>query len=193
MTGKTPCAACALVLCTIALSPGLAALGDPLFVTDDGSNVRAKPNLEAPVLLQVDSGRELFEIGRHDGWVQVGILRTGGITGWIRADLISQVKTAAVTPQSENPAFVKFRAAFDILNARVVSQLGRPFFTSAEDLGDGVVELTATDVWIDAPIDDRQGNLDTLFELWSAADGTGMPVSVRVIDSKGSVVMVKSR
>ena len=44
-----------------------------------------------------------------------------------------------------------------------------------------------------APREDRESNLETLFKLWSAHEGSGLPIAVYIRDSSGNLVMKRSR
>ena len=59
-------------------------------------------------------------------------------------------------------------------------------------MGDGIVWVTATEVWISASTADQSSSLNTLYKLWRAADGSGLPIAVYVVDANGNVVMKKS-
>ena len=83
-------------------------------------------------------------------------------------------------------------AAFSVLNQRVKSQTGGELFSGAEDMGDGILHVTATDTWLSGPADAKASNLNTIYKLWQAADGSGLPIAVWVLDSRGNVVMRKS-
>ena len=40
---------------------------------------------------------------------------------------------------------------------------------------------------------DRESNLNTLFDLWDAAEGSGLPIMVQIVDQHGNLVMRKAR
>lgn len=93
------------------------------------------------------------------------------------------------TPSLE---FERFRAAVQFLNDRA-QQAGSAYFVRIEHLGYGVVQVTASDAWLAAPAEERQDTLDTLYRLWRAADGSGFPVVVRIVDKQGTLVAEKTR
>ena len=156
-------------------------------------NVRKGPSTDSAVTLKLNRGHELIEFTRQGEWINVGVARTGGKDGWVHRSLVGpNFPGGRTTPQS-NPKITLFRDAVTVLNARFRRRTGIDLFTDVEDLGDGIVAVTATDTWLSAPLSDRQGNLSTLFDLWDGADGSGLPIMVRVVDQGGALVMQKAR
>ena len=78
----------------------LAAEGDALTVSGDGVNVRARPELGAPILRQVNHGEPAIELQRQGEWVQVR-LPDRDTTGWIYGSLVT---TAGGQPVAVPPA-----------------------------------------------------------------------------------------
>jgi len=87
--------------------------------------------------------------------------------------------------------FQRFKAAFNELNRSVKAQTGSTFFTSCRYAGDGIVNITATDIWLSAPREDRESNAQTIYEMWRAAEGTGLPVFVNFYDQRGNKIMTR--
>ena len=168
-------------------------LGDTLYVQKDGVNVRSGPNAERPVVMQLNQGHKLLEFGREGAWVNVGIEQSGGRDGWIHISLVGAVSPGGGSVAPFDPKFDRFNEAVTLLNRRAKDRTGFDFFIIVENLGDGIVQITATDAWLSAPRADREGNLDTLFNLWDAADGSGLPIMVRIVDGDGELRMEKSR
>ena len=83
-------------------------------------------------------------------------------------------------------------AAFSILNQRVKSQTGIELFSDAEDMGDGILYVNATNTWLSGSTAEKTSSLNTVYKLWKAADGSGLPIAVHVRDAKGNTVMKKS-
>lgn len=188
--GKTT----AILLCAFALvSDVLAAPGDILYVHANVVNMREAPSTRAPIVLQLRKGHKLLEFQRKGDWVEVGADRTGGKSGWIHSSLIGKRFEGGATRAPEDPKFEKFQVAFDELNARIERRTGLRFFTKAENLGDGIVQVTATDTWLSAPRADRESNLRTIFRLWDAAEGSGLPIAVYVVDRHGNQQMSMKR
>ena len=83
-------------------------------------------------------------------------------------------------------------AAFSTLNQRVKSQTGIELFSDAEDIGDGILHVTATDAWLSASTDEQSSSVNTVYKLWQAADGSGLPIAVYVRNARGDIVMKKA-
>lgn len=169
------------------------ATGDILYVQVDRANLRSGPSTSSPIILTLGMGHRLLEFERRAGWVHVGADRTGGKDGWVHASLVGPVFRGGSTIAPENPSFQKFLRAFNALNERVRKQTGARFFTGAEDLGDAIIQVTATDEWLAGPKSARESNLRTIFEMWDAADNTGLPIAVYVVDGRGNRQMSMTR
>lgn len=171
----------------------LAAPGDILYVHGDVVNMREGPSTSNSIVLKLNKGHKLVEFQRKGKWVEVGADRTGGKSGWIHSSLIGKQFLDGSTKAPADPNFNKFKAAFNELNARIKRKTGITFFTKSENLGDGIVQVTATDTWLSAPQADRESNLRTIFQLWDAADGSGLPIAVYVVDKYGNQRMSTKR
>jgi len=171
----------------------LAAPGDILYVHGDVVNMREGPSTTSRIVLKLQKGHKLVEFQRKGKWVEVGADRTGGKSGWIHSSLIGKQFIGGSTKATANSKFEKFKAAFNELNTRIKRKTGITFFTKAEDLGDGIVQVTATDTWLSAPQSDRKSNLRTIFQLWDAAEGSGLPIAVYVVDKTGNQRMSMKR
>ncbi len=182
-----------IFLCMCFITPSFAAPGDVLYIQGNDVNVRKGPGTGFEVILTLNLGHKLVEFGRRGDWVNVGIDRTGGKDGWVHTSFVTSNFPGGGSTAPPDPKFDRFKQAVEILNARVKQRAGIDFFTRIENLGDGIVQLTATQTWLSAPYRDRASNLDTLFDLWDAADGTGLPIMVRIVDARGNEVMKKSR
>ena len=77
--------ACAVCASTVALG----AQGDALTVQGSRVNVRANPNTGAPVLLQLERGQRVIEVGRHEAWVNVEVPNFAGREGWVHRSLLA--------------------------------------------------------------------------------------------------------
>ena len=170
-----------------------AAPGDVLYSKGDNVNVRAEPSMKATVILQIDRGHKLIEFDRAGDWVNVGVERTGGKDGWVHESLVTATDPGGGSSAQPDPAFDRFKDAVTLLNEKVRQRVGGVFFDRVENMGDGIVQLRATRLWLSGGRADQEGNLDTLFSLWDAAEGSGLPISVRIVDRSGRVVMRKSR
>ena len=170
----------------------LAAPGDKLYIQKNDVNVRTGPGTSNPVLLTLGKGHELIEFARQGEWVNVGVARSGGKDGWINASLVAAASPGGGSVAPADPKFDAFVRDVETLNNKVAPIAGFPFFTKVENLGDGIVQVTAHDRWLAAPREDRESNLNTLFNLWSGHEASGLPIAVFVATANGTVVM-KSR
>ena len=85
----------------------------------------------------------------------------------------------------------RFEAAFKKLNKQTLRTLGIRLFKGAKHIGDGVLEITATELWLEAPQSDKESNLKTIVGLWERANNFG-PVVVNIVDSEGEKQMSMS-
>ena len=173
-------------------SVAMAATGNRLLVQGNAVNVREAPSTNAAIVLQLNLGHELLEIRRSGDWVNVGIARTDGKDGWVHASLVGAYSPGGGIVVPPDPKFDKFLQALWGINY-LAKTMGFDLFIGAENLGDGIINVTTTDVWLSTPNDIRHDNLNTLFNLWDAAEGTGLPILVRIVDGRGRVVMEKGR
>ena len=164
--------------------------GRSLFAKHHDLVVREAASESASALITVDAGHELIEVSRANGWVEVGVARTGKV-GWvsISSTMLTQAFGGTQTPETDS--FVRFTVAFSILNQSVKSQTGIALFSDAEDMGDGIICVTATSAWLSGSADEQASTLNTVYELWRAADGSGFPVAVYVRGAAGNTVMTK--
>ncbi len=170
-----------------------AAPGDILYVHGDVVKMRAGPSTSYGIVLNLPKGHKLVEFQRKGEWVEVGADRTGGKSGWIHSSLIGKESLGGPTKAPADPKFKKFKDAFNELNTSVKRKTSITFFTKAENLGDGIVQVTATDIWLSAPQSDRESNLHTIFQLWDAAEDSGLPIAVYVVDKYGNQRMSMKR
>ncbi len=106
----------------------------------------------------------------------------------------STIEPAAPAPAAdETIGLERFRESVDYLNSRAVSVAGVDLFAGVEPLGDGAVQVAATDAWSTIPPAGQESYANTLLDRWAAARGRTGPVNLRIVDSKGKVIMEKSR
>ena len=186
-----------VMLCTafllLAVPLAWAAPGDKLYIQKNGVNVRTGPGTSYRVLLKLYKGHELVEFSRQGDWINVGIARSGGKDGWVHSSLIASVSPGGASVAPADSRFDAFVLDVEKLNNKVTRIAGFSFFAKVENLGDGIVQVTAHDRWLAAPRLDRESNLNTLFNLWSAHEASGLPIAVYIVDSEGDVVMEKAR
>ena len=163
----------------------MAAPGDTLYTQGDAINIRLLPSVDSEVVLQLNKGHKLIEIEVKEDWVEVFPALSGGKSGWVHSSLVSPVFNGGKTVAPVSEKFAKFKKAFDELNGKIINLTGIALFTDAVDLGDGVIQITASTEWLAADKDLQRSTLKTVHNLWAAADGTGLPIAIYVIDDNG--------
>jgi SH3-like domain-containing protein len=100
---------------------------------------------------------------------------------------------AAPSGDGDPPDLARFRQSVEYLNSRAVSVAGVGLFTTVETVGDGVVQVAATDAWSTIPPAGQQSYANTLLDRWAAARGHGGPISVQIVDPDGQVLLERTR
>ena len=77
------------LLATLFAIPAFAGPGDFHYVKTLQAEVREAPSAESDVKLIVAIGRKLVEFDRKNGWIYVGVDKSGGKDGWIEASKVS--------------------------------------------------------------------------------------------------------
>ena len=185
----------ALIAAALLLAPSIAwaAPGDTLYAQGNLVNVRSAPSISASVLMKLGMGHKLIEFERKNGWVHVGIVRMGGADGWIFDRFVGAERAGGESVATADQRFTNFEKSVFDLNERVRQTAGVDFFTEVENLGDGIVWVTATNAWVEASHSDRESNLNTLFDLWDAAEGSGLPIMVQIVEQQGILVMRQAK
>jgi hypothetical protein len=229
----------------------LAASDEALRVAGNGVNVRAKPSMQASVLVQARRGEPALELSRRGEWIRVRLPERNTV-GWIHASLLEtpamqpatpaapvspapstgasepvgtttrvQVgeavelaapgdltapqlpgsesagaaphrpalpQVAVVTGTDDAAAISRLKENVDYINASAMGAAGVTLFTGIRSLGDGVVQVTATDTWSTVPEAGKQSYMNSLFATWSAAAGGGPALRVEVVDPTGQVL-----
>jgi len=83
----------------------------------------------------------------------------------------------------------RFRDSVDYLNSRSASVAGVDLFDGVEAVGNGVVQVGATDAWSSIPPASQQSYVNTLLDRWGAARGYKGPLAVQIVDSDGKVLL----
>lgn len=79
-----------LTLCILFTIPFVIAdTGDFWFIKAPGATVYSEPSEDSDVVMLVGEGRKVLEFTRMGDWVNVGIDRSGGKDGWVKASLLS--------------------------------------------------------------------------------------------------------
>ena len=115
------------------------------------------------------------------------------------------LQTAAAPPRgTEAPAsgaggetravdLQRFRDSVAYLNSRSQSLAGVDLFGAVEPLGDGAVQVGATDAWATIPPAAQRSYASALLERWAAATGRGDQVRVQIVDESGRLLMEESK
>lgn len=168
--------------CLIAVNV-LAAPGDSFNVLGDNVNVRNGLSLKQPVVIKLQKGNRVVELQRQGDWVEISIDKTGDKkTGWIHSSLLGQKINLSPAKITAKGKFQNFMAAFDELNSNIKRKMDLVYFTKAEELGDGIIQITATDAWVNLPKPDKENTLHIIFKLWEENEGSGLPIAVYIVD-----------
>lgn len=159
--------------------------GPTLFVQSKSANMHENPSTKSRVIMVLGKGYKLTELERKYSWVKVHVETTGGKFGWVHSSLVGPEFIGGSTYAPKSAAFGRFLREFDDLNTQLRISTGNVFFTEAEDLGEGIIQVTATDRWLNRPKTDREKILKTIFQLWDSADSTGLPITVYIADQNG--------
>jgi SH3-like domain-containing protein len=174
-----------ILVCFLALDVS-AAPGNSLVINGDNVNVRKGPSLKYPVVVKVHKEDVVVELQRQGEWVEIEIDKTGDKTGWIHSSLVGQKTNITPEKVTARDEFQIFMAAFDELNTNIKSKMGLVYFTSAEELGYGIIQIKATDVWIDMPISEKENTMRIIFKLWDEAESSGLPIAVYIVDKNNN-------
>lgn len=185
--------ACCAALATLAIStPAWSEPGDTLYSQKSGVNVRSEPSASSSVRLRLGIGHELVEFSRQGEWVNVGIARAGGKDGWIHASLVGPVSPGGGSLAPVDARFDAFVRDVEARNAKLKGEAGLVLFSNVENLGDGIVQVTAGPNWGATAVAVREANVTALLDLWAARETSGLPIAVYVINAHGEVLMQKA-
>jgi len=67
-----------------------AGLGDKQYVSSRQANLFSEPSEDSEVVLILAVGRQLLEFERKNGFLNVGVISSGGIDGWIKESDIAE-------------------------------------------------------------------------------------------------------
>ena len=99
----------------------------------------------------------------------------------------------AAAPEVAAVDLQRFRDSVAYLNSRAVAVAGADLFTAVEPLGDGTVQVGATDAWATMPPAGQRSYAYTLLDRWAAATGRTGQVKVQIVDESGQVIMEESK
>ncbi|MGD8387598.1 MAG: SH3 domain-containing protein [Desulfobacteraceae bacterium] len=155
--------------------------GDIYYVQVDVANMRQGNSLDYPVIGWLKEGHKLMEIQRKGEWVEVVADWAKGQTGWIHSSIIDKNYVAGQSPTPESEKFPAFKNAFDILNQKVESTYGKKPFIEVKDLGDGVVQIKASDFWLN-----DQTDINQLYSLLKEMGKSPFPIAIHIVDQDGN-------
>jgi hypothetical protein len=209
-----------LASAVLAASAALAAQGDALLVTGSNVNVRAGPGTGAGILTRVGINEPAIEMRREGAWIEVE-LPDQDVLGWIHESLLTsgpdpapvadqgqpagQVVALGVAPTaapatglppgpdaSDGTPLGRFRSEVAYFNNRAVAAAGVDLFTGVAPLGEGGVQVVATDAWATMPMSGQQSYLNALFRRWRAAAGSDQALRLEIVDPSGALMMERS-
>lgn len=100
--------------------------------------------------------------------------------------------TATAVGVGDDFALQHFQTSVDYLNDRAVAAAGIDLFEGIESGGPDNVRVNVTDAWALMPPSGRQSYLNTLFDRWVAATGSGGRPSLEIVAPDGRVVDEKT-
>ena len=165
----------------------LAAPGDILYIHGDVVNMRKAPSTSSDIVLKLSKGHKLVEFQRD------GADRTGGKSGWVSSSLVGKEFLSGSTSAPHDPVFDKFQATLNEVNSNIKRQHGIMLFTKSENLGDGIVQLTATDEWLRTSQSNKDNSLQIVFKICDEIEGSGLPIAVYIVDENGNRQMTMKR
>ncbi len=168
----------------------LATPGDELTVVGNIVNLRAGPSIATPVVMRLVKGRKLVEIQRNADWIEVGTGKMKVESGWIHSTLVEKI---FITDAGEAPKktvivetiFELFQLALAELNENIKRETGNTHFINAKDLSNGIIEVTATELWLSSPTKEREDDMTEIFKIWNAAMGDEAHITVFIVDKDG--------
>jgi SH3 domain-containing protein len=206
-------------LAVLVAGAALAAQGDALLVTGSNVNVRAGPSTGAGVLARVGVDEPAIERRRQGQWVEVE-LPEQNVLGWIHDSLLAgapdqasersrggeaaadvdaggratqiAATDAVGTEAPDDSPLGRFRRDVAYFNERAVAAAGVDLFTGVAPVGEGGVQVAATEAWATMSQPGQQNYLNALFRRWQAAAGPGRALRLEIVDPSGALMMEKS-
>ena len=99
---------------------------------------------------------------------------------------------AADAAEADDSPLGKFRREVEYFNDRAVAAAGVDLFTAVASLGEGGVQVVATEAWATMSEPGQQNYLNALFARWRAAAGPDQALRVEIVDPSGALMMEKS-
>ena len=86
----------ALVLLLV-WSGSIAGPGDAWYVKSTSATIYSEPSADSETVMCVGIGRKLIEFTRRGDWINVGVDKSGGKDGWIRASDVGKTDPDGLT------------------------------------------------------------------------------------------------
>ena len=172
-------------------------IGDELVITGDIVNIRIGPSIDTDAMIKLLKDHKVIEIQRQEDWVEIETHRKDIKTGWVHESLVAKVTATTTKPPKQKTLsqrrFEHFMQGFNEYNEIIIKQNGALYFLEARDKGKGVIDVIATEAWLNAGREERGISLNEVFKLWSDVVPVGSPMSVIVFDEQGEQHMVMLR
>jgi uncharacterized protein YraI len=98
----------------------------------------------------------------------------------------------AALPEVDPGPVDRFRDSVNYLNQRAMSAAGVDLFTAVRPVDATTVQVVATDVWRSVPASGQESYVNTLFDRWLAAAGSGAPLRLEVVDDAGQLLSART-
>lgn len=168
--------------------------GTQIYVKGAVANIRQDPSIQSPTIWKFKKGQQLTQVDRSGNWVQILADDIGNKRGWIHASLIGTLKPDQ--PQkAENPhqAFNDYLKFFERFNTEIKMIKGTTFFENVEFLGNGVIQVTATQIFLSGPEIYKKKYVAKIVNKWWDLRGPGLRAAVKIVDTEGILRMEKKR
>ncbi len=156
-------------------------------------NLRQRPTTNSPTLWKLKKEQRLTQVARSGNWSQVLVDGVEGKRGWVHASLIEKrtpdQSSKAIAPHHP---FNAFRLHFAQFNAEIEMLKGTTYFESVEYLDRGVIQVTATDIFLSAPEIYKKTYIGKITKKWLTLREPGLPATVNIVDTKG-ILRMKQR
>ncbi len=154
--------------------------GDILYVQVDVANMRQGGSLKHPVINWLKKGHMVTEIQRKGEWVEVIADWEKMQTGWIHSSIVSNKFVGNESDENNNYKFTEFKKIFKDFNASSKLYSGRKLFVDVNDLGDGIIEIVATNFWLN-----EKTNMTYIHSLLNEIGEDSFPIAIHIVDQNG--------
>jgi len=164
-----------------------------IYVKAEVANLLQHPALESRALWKLKKGQQLTQVARSGTWIKVIADDIEDKRGWIHASLVGKSKpnqqSKAIIQQQALSAFLNY---FELFNVEIKLLKGTTYFENVEYLDHGVIQVTATDIFLSAPDLYKKKYVEKITQKWLALRD-GFPAVVRIVDAEGILRMEKKR